>query len=120
MNDQTAEGCGFRCWDCETSILRPDHLRARRDAEAEGWKVIRGVDRCPGCAAVDDAARAGVASQADEIARRLRAGQTLSWKPSRPDEGGVFLESEVRVTHAAIMEHKARCYAKQRQEIANG
>jgi hypothetical protein len=52
--ETTAEGYGFWCFDCEAPMLRPTYADACRAASAAGWRVIRGVNRCPTCAAADD------------------------------------------------------------------
>ncbi len=59
LADAKAKGLyGTWCWDCRAPALAADYLTAITQAEAAGWRMIRGVHRCPDCAAADDRAQA--------------------------------------------------------------
>ena len=73
MSEEPTGLSGFWCFDCRAPMLRLDYSQACRDAEDAGWQVIRGVNRCPECAAADRAAQARTAEVAADINRRLLA-----------------------------------------------
>lgn len=45
---------GLWCFDCGEPSLAPTYAEACATAEAAGWRLIRGVNRCPACASADD------------------------------------------------------------------
>lgn len=101
VTEQPARLYGLWCFDCQAPMLRPDYSQACRDAERAGWQVIRGVNRCPDCAAADRAAQAHTAAMAADINRRLHARETLTWTR---DKGGTLWPSGVHVSDEAIRE----------------
>ena len=46
-------------WDCRAPALAETYVAAIERAESEGWRLIRGVHRCPACATADDAKERG-------------------------------------------------------------
>lgn len=68
----TTEGrYGFWCFDCDAPALAADYREACAAAEAAGWRIIRGVNRCPSCAAADDRRTAAERALAERMAREL-------------------------------------------------
>lgn len=43
-------GYGFWCFDCDAPMLAETYDVACANAFTAGWKLIRGVNRCPVCA----------------------------------------------------------------------
>lgn len=89
---------GFWCWDCRTPLMRATYAGALADADAAGWKVIRGVHRCAACAAPELQKEEQTRVMAAEAVKRFKAGETLEFGPRI---GGRLWPSGTRITFEA-------------------